>query len=160
MDVTGDNELAFGDGPDQEKLRAVFAYWNSKRRGRAMPSRADLDPVELKAFLPQLVLLDVEWEPLRFRSRLVGTEVTRVRRGLGKSDPTGQYVDEVTHHQGTASVLVHYRRVAEEKKPSLDSGTYTPDAERPWLRFTRLVMPLSADGETVNMLLVTLAPAR
>jgi hypothetical protein len=160
MDETGDQDLAFGDGPDQEKLRAVFTYWNSKRRGRDMPSRADLDPVELKAFLPQLVLLDVEREPLRFRYRLVGTEVTRVRRGLNKSDPTGRYVDEVTHHQGTSAVLAHYRRVVEERKPSLDRGTYTRDAERPWLRFTRLVMPLSADGVIVNMLLVTLAPSR
>jgi hypothetical protein len=155
-----DGDLVFGDGPDQEKLRAIYTYWNSKRGDREMPSRADLDPADLKPHLPQLVLLDVELDPLRFRYRLVGTEVTRVRRGLGKSDPTGTYVDEVTHHQGTSAVLAHYQRVVAERKPSLDRGTYTPDPERPWARFTRLVMPLSKDGKTVDMLLVTLAPVR
>ncbi len=153
-------ELAFGDGPDGELLGAVYAYWDSKRRGRAMPSRADIDPLEMKAFLPQLVLLDVEGEPPRFRYRLVGTEVTQVRRGLGKSDPTGQFVDEVAHHQGTSAVLYHYRRVVAERKPSTDAGTYRPTGERPWVRFSRLVLPLSADGAAVNMLLVALAPIR
>jgi hypothetical protein len=110
--------------------------------------------------LPQLVLLDVEGEPPRFRYRLVGTEVTRVRQGLVKSDPTGEFVDAVTHHQGTAAVLAHYRRVVAERKPSIDAGTYVPSRERPWVRFSRLVMPLSADDSTVNMLFVALMPAR
>ena len=153
-----DNDLVFGDGPDQKRLQEIYAYWDSKRRGRLMPSRADIDPADLKPHLPQIVLLDVERDPLRFRYRLVGTEVTRVRRGTNKSDPTGTYVDEVTHHQGTSAVLAHYRRVVQERKPSLDHGTYTPDPDRPWARFTRLVMPLARDGETVDMLLVALAP--
>ena len=160
MEEGGDNGLAFGDGPDQEKLRAIYQYWDSKRAGREMPSRADLDPADLKPHLPQIVLLDVVQDPLRFRYRLVGTEVTRVRRGTSKSDPTGTYVDEVTHHQGTSAILAHYRRVVLERKPSLDHGTYTPDPERPWARFTRLVMPLSKNGTTVDMLMVMLVPVR
>jgi hypothetical protein len=160
MDEAGENDLVFGDGPDQEKLRSIYRYWDGKRAGRAMPSRADIDPADLKPHLPQIVLLDVEPDPLRFRYRLVGTEVTRVRRGTSKSDPTGTYVDEVTHHQGTLAVLAHYRRVVTERKPSLDHGDYAPDPDRPWARFTRLVMPLSRDGKTVDMLLVALAPVR
>lgn len=159
MDGVDPNDLVFGEGPDQERLRAVFDYWNGKRRGREMPSRADLDPADLKPFLAQLALLDVENEPLRFRYRLVGTEVTRIRRGTTKSDPTGQYVDEVTHHQGTSAVVAHYRRVVVERKPTVDSGTYTRSPDHPWLRFTRLVLPLSADGASINMLLVMLVPA-
>jgi hypothetical protein len=154
------SELTFGDGPDQERLRAVFAYWMLKRNCREMPSRADIEPADLKPYLPQLVLLDVEGEPPRFRYRLVGTEVSRIRGGLNNRNPTALYVDEVTHHQGTSAVLAHYRRVVEERRPSLDAGTYTPSAERPWLRFTRLVMPLSADGARVDMLLVMLVPVQ
>jgi hypothetical protein len=152
--------LDFGDAPEGQRLRAIHAYWDGKRRGRLMPSRADIDPLELKPYLPQLVLLDVEGDPPRFRYRLVGTEVTRVRQGLVKSDPTGEFVDAVTHHQGTAAVLAHYRRVVAERKPSTDAGTYVPSRERPWVRFSRLVMPLSADDSTVNMLFVALMPMR
>ncbi|HEX3498468.1 MAG TPA: PAS domain-containing protein [Stellaceae bacterium] len=152
--------LTFGDGPDGERLGAIYRYWESKRHGRLMPSRADIDPLELKPYLSQLVLLDVEGEPPRFRYRLVGTEVTRVRRGLSSSDPTGRFVDEVTHHQGTDTVLAHYRRVVTERKPSTDAGTYTPSPERPWVRFSRLVLPLSSDDVSVNMLLIALVPMR
>jgi hypothetical protein len=152
--------LVFDDSPDGQRLGAIYLYWDGKRRGRLMPSRADIDPLELKSFLPQLVLLDVEGEPPRFRYRLVGTEVTRVRRGLSNSDPTGRFVDEVTHRQGTGAVLAHYCRVVAERRPSTDAGTYPPSSEGPWLRFSRLVLPLSADDITVNMLLVALVPMR
>jgi PAS domain len=157
LDCTG---LVFGDSPEEQRLDAIFRYWASKRNGRTMPSRADIDPLELRSYLPQLVLLDVEGDPPRFRYRLVGTEVTRVRRGLSNSDPTGRFVDEVTHHQGTGAVLAHYRRVVAERIPSTDAGIYPPSPERPWLRFSRLVLPLSADDVTVNMLLVALMPMR
>jgi hypothetical protein len=162
-DQTEDSDgtaLSFGDSPDEQRLAAIYRYWDSKRRGRTMPSRADIDPIELRFYLPQLVLLDVEGDPPRFRYRLVGTEVTRVRRGLDNADPTGRFVDEVTHHQGTGAVLAHYSRVAAERRPSTDAGTYPPSPERPWLRFSRLVLPLSPDDATVNMLLVALMPMR
>jgi hypothetical protein len=160
MDGISGDALGFGEGPEGERLRAIYAYWDGKRRGRLMPSRADIEPTELKPYLPQLVLLDVEGDPVRFRYRLVGTEVTQVRGGLSKSDPTGQFVDAVTHRQGTEAVLEHYRRVAAERRPLLASGLYTPTPERPWARFLRLVLPLSADGTVVNMLLVALVPIR
>jgi hypothetical protein len=153
-------DLNFGDNPEGQRLGAIYAYWDGKRRGRSMPSRTDIDPLELKPFLPQLVLLDVEGDPPRFRYRLVGTEVTQVRRGLTKSDPTGKFVDSVTHHQGTSAVLAHYCRVVAERKPSVEAGTYEPSPERRWARFSRLVLPLSADDVTVNMLLVALVPIR
>jgi hypothetical protein len=153
-------DLDFGEDPAGQRLRAIYAYWDDKRRGRLMPSRVDIDPLELKPFLPQLVLLDVEGDPPRFRYRLVGTEVTEVRRGLPKCDPTGEFVDAVTHHQGTSAVLGHYRRVVAEQKPSLDAGTYAQSQERPWARFSRLVLPLSTDDVRVNMLLVALMPMR
>jgi len=160
MEDFDDIAVAFGDSPDGQRLAAIYLYWDGKRRGRLMPSRADIDPLELKPYLSQLVLLDVEGVPPRFRYRLVGTEVTRVRRGLERSDPTGKFVDEVTHHQGTTAVLAHYQRVVAERRPSTDAGTYTPTPERPWVRFSRLVLPLSPDDVTVNMLLVALVPSR
>jgi hypothetical protein len=160
MSAAEPDKLHFGDGSDDARLRAVYNYWDGKRRGRTMPSRADIDPAELKTYLPQLVLLDVIGDPPRFRYRLVGTEVTRVRQGLGKADPTGTFVDEVAHHQGTAAVLAHYRRAVAERGPSLDAGTYTASPSRPWLRFKRMVLPLGADGAAVDMLLVMLVPTK
>ena len=36
-----------------------YDYWETKRGSRSMPARADIDPIEMKAFLPHVVLMDV-----------------------------------------------------------------------------------------------------
>jgi hypothetical protein len=56
-----------------QRLRAVFAYWRGRCPGRSMPSRADVDPAELKPYLPNIALIDVESDPPRYRYRLAGT---------------------------------------------------------------------------------------
>jgi hypothetical protein len=35
-----------------ERVRAIYRYWDSKRNGRLMPRRADLDPVDIPKLLP------------------------------------------------------------------------------------------------------------
>src|SRR5215470_17691685 len=65
---------------------AVHRYWQEKRRGRVMPSRADIDPIELKRFLPGIILINVVADERRYVYRLVGTREVAMR---GK-DPTGQ----------------------------------------------------------------------
>jgi hypothetical protein len=51
-------------------VRAMYDYWLAKRGGRAMPARADLEPVEIKKLLPMLVLVDVTADARRFVYRL------------------------------------------------------------------------------------------
>ena len=41
------------------KIRAFADYWQSKRRQRRAPTRADIDPSELGPFLPHMYMLDV-----------------------------------------------------------------------------------------------------
>jgi hypothetical protein len=53
-------------------VRAMYDYWLARRGGRAMPARADLEPVEIKKLLPMLVLVDVMADARRFVYRLVG----------------------------------------------------------------------------------------
>jgi hypothetical protein len=56
------------------KLQQLYAYWDGKRAGRAMPRRSDIDPLEIKNLLP--LILIVERVGLRaFRYRLVGTSI-------------------------------------------------------------------------------------
>jgi hypothetical protein len=57
-------------------LGAVQSYWDSKRRGRSMPSRADIRPDELRDWLSQLMLVDVIDGGRDFRYRLLGTKLT------------------------------------------------------------------------------------
>ena len=73
-----------------EMLVGLHGYWDSKRAGRLMPSRDEIDAAEIPQVMPSVMLCDVELGPLRFRYRLVGTRVTE----LVHRDVTGRYIDE------------------------------------------------------------------
>jgi hypothetical protein len=54
--------------------RAVFEYWNKKRRTRAAPERADIDPAEIRHALSDAFMLAADFVDL-MRFRLAGTRV-------------------------------------------------------------------------------------
>ena len=133
--------------PKHEILRQVFAYWLKKKGKRMAPSRDDIDPSEIKALLPYVGLAEVQRDPLRFRYRLVGTEVIA---GYGR-ELTGSYLDEVDLDAHQHQILDEYRRVVEKCEPICTSWEYTRDDGR-HICYERLALPLSSDGKTVDML--------
>lgn len=73
------------------RVQRLYEYWCAKAGpDGAVPRRRDIDPTELPGLLPNLMLLDVERNPLRFRYRLVGTRVV----DFSYHDFTGTYLDE------------------------------------------------------------------
>jgi hypothetical protein len=131
-------------------IREIHVYWDGKRRGRRMPSRADIDPAEMIPFLPNLMLVDVaSVEPLSLVYRLVGTrEVTA--RG---NDPTGRTVAEAFYGRSLDGALGNYRAVIEGRAPVFDPD----DKASPHGRLSErgsIFLPLSDDGETVNKVMV------
>ncbi|TDQ84269.1 PAS domain-containing protein [Dongia mobilis] len=129
------------------KVRRAYDYWNAKRGTRLMPSRADIDPSEIRDLLPGIILIDVAQDPLRLTYRLVGTDEVEARG----YDPTGKDVREhvfaVTPEEGFRT----YRTVVEMRRPIYDQEEVL--APNPRLsEVGSLAMPLSSDGETVNML--------
>src|SRR4051794_10782916 len=99
----------------QAESRALYRYWQSLRRGRRLPARADVDPIEIPALLPNLILIDVEPSPLRFRYRLVGTRIVSYRAELQIPDHTGRYADEVEHHFGADQVVKQFTECVERR---------------------------------------------
>lgn len=137
-----------------EDTQAVYRYWDAKRGNRRMPARADLDPTELVPYLPTIILVDVR--PGRsitggpvYVYRLVGTAEVAVR---GK-DPTGQPVE--THGFGLALIEVvrNYDQVVNSRAPWFD-GAETLLTEQDIRDGESMFLPLSADGENVDMILV------
>lgn len=131
------------------RIGNVYRYWDSKRRGRRMPARADIDPVEIPSYLPNVILVDVTRDPLDFRYRLVGTDIVQ-KRG---HDPTGKRVAEGFFGSSAEFVLGNYTYVVENRTVQFAD---TPFVEpRGWyVYFERLFMPLSGDGENVDMIFV------
>lgn len=129
-------------------LMAAFAYWQSKLAGRAMPSRRDIDPVEIPSLLSYVLLTDVLRDPLDFRYRLVGTAV----RAISHRDYTGKRYSETPGKDRGSVVWDNCEKVVRGKAPILGRPPYTgPD---PYLRrCENVLLPLSDDGRNVNMIL-------
>jgi len=132
----------------------LLAYWAGKRAGRAMPSRADIDPTELPGRLwPHLMLLDVlrEGGRIRFRYRLVGSVF---EEAFGRN-PTGQYQDEVIPTQAVYRryIIELFNAVVRLKKPQYTESIFTLPGQSMPTMTRRLMLPLSNDGKTVNMML-------
>jgi hypothetical protein len=132
------------------EMQEVRDYWNAKRGTRKMPPRADIDPFELRRHLPFLSLIEVLPNATDFRFRLLGTEITRQ---LGR-DSTGKTVREVyttADPELRQWLLDTCASVVARKCPVLGRGTLRAVA-KDFIIFETLHLPLSEDGEAVNML--------
>ncbi|HEY1384903.1 MAG TPA: PAS domain-containing protein [Dongiaceae bacterium] len=126
-----------------QRIHKLNAYWLTKAQGK-VPSRSDIDPVDVRELLPNLMMIDVVGDPARFRYRLVGTRVVQYT-GF---DFTGRCIDEMVF-QGRDFMEQCYRRMLAERRPVF--GHYA------WLVRSRHfgqcefgVFPLSDRGEAVN----------
>jgi len=129
---------------------ALYGYWLEKCGERRMPSRADLDPLEIpRALLPGMSLVDVVPDERRYVYRLVGTGDVEVRG----SDPTGKSVAEACCAPTPENALSCYDNVVSTKAPFLDAEPFTAPNGR-YVTEETLFLPLSDDGINVNMVLV------
>lgn len=131
-----------------ETLQTLFTYWEAKRGTREMPSRADIDPSELKPLLPLLCLIDLVPDARRYVYRLVGTRDVEMRG----HNPTGKAVAEAYFATSAEAALLHYDAARDTRAPH-----YVADPFQAVDRFIGeedLFLPLSNDGETVNMIMV------
>ncbi|MEX0759126.1 MAG: PAS domain-containing protein [Tistlia sp.] len=120
-------------------LRELYLYWRDKWQGERMPTRADIEPLEIPSLLPQVYLVDIERDPLDFRFRLVGT---RIVAWFGR-DMTGQRVAD--------RLADRYREVVETGRPVYDSLSLPGKSDRHG-SYQRLVMPLAGEEGRIEML--------
>ncbi len=142
-----------------ERVRAIYRYWDSKRNGRLMPRRADLDPLDIPRFLPDICLVDVVPDARKYVYRLIGTNEAAMR---GR-DPTGLPVGEGYFGTSKESVFLNYDAVTRTRAPRLDRDPSVTSDNR-FIQHESIFLPLSEDGESVTMILVFTvygpAPAR
>ena len=131
------------------RIRGIYKYWDSKRQGRRMPSRSDMDPVEIPEFLSNVILVDVFYEPLWFRYRLVGTDRVK-KRGF---DPTGGRIWEKLPWNDSHSVTEYFREIA--GKRCVQFADYPFAEPRGWYVYSdRIMMPQSNDNDIANMVFI------
>lgn len=130
-------------------LQQIYDYWDSLRAGRRMPARKDIDPTRVPRHLPNLMLIDVLQDPRRFRYRLVGSRIVQA----SAENRTGQFFHDVAFFKDNPSVLEQYNSVVDAGTPQLTLEPFLNYSNNMTYKAKRLLLPLSSDGRTVDMLL-------
>lgn len=130
--------------------RKLFAWWNAARGTRKFPARRDFSPLTMGSDLATMVLHDIGPEDAPdFRLRLVGTEIVRSM----KADPTGLPLAALP---GTAPLAVRYRWVMRTRQPYLCLDQPLAWADKDFLSYSTLVLPLGPTDDRVEMLIANL----
>lgn len=133
------------------RLQRFYAYWDARRRGRKFPARADLDPTDFPYVLGFVTLIGVQYEPLRFHFGLHGSELVR----HGGYDMTGKGIEDVPGEENKRALRERCLSLLAGRQPQWVRSARLLDG-RP-MRYEAVWVPLSDDGETINMLMRALA---
>jgi hypothetical protein len=104
--------------------------------------------MEIPRLLPYVFLVDVERDPLRFRFRLIGTQIC----AWAGRDMTGRYTDEPEYGPRGPVVTGQYAEVVARRRP-LYNEQPASKPDRDYLFYDRLVLPLASDGHNVDLIL-------
>lgn len=132
--------------PKSGILKSLLGYWQSKcGPGDRLPSRKDIDPLELRNLLPYVYLIDV-LTPTRFRIRLLGEEHVAIY-GTGV---VGRVIDDIFPPAAADEFNRLYSAVVRRRAPVLNRGQITWLRNREWMKYEGLHAPLASDGVTID----------
>lgn len=144
--------MSFAERLDEPLLAELYSYWSARRRGREVPARADIDPVDIPQLLPHLTLTEMvpaeTARGFRIRYRLAGTEI---ESHFG-CPLTNRYLDELVAGAFVDFAMDLHERVRADKEPVYTEVLFGSDGADP-LQVKRLMLPLSEDGERINLML-------
>jgi hypothetical protein len=136
--------------PSSLKLRRLYQDWSDRRRGREFPSRADFAPDDLKYVIGDLALIDVAYEPLRFQYRIYPSNLAR-RLGV---ELNKKNITEIPNPVHRSRAMRHFTEVLERRAPIAHYHDLELNTESAPHNCDILVLPLSGDGNTINMFMV------
>lgn len=130
-----------------EIVRQILEYWQFKCRGRKMPARADLDPLEMRGALNQMVMIEIHRDPLRFRTRLVGSDQGK-KRGF---DFTANWLDELP--EGYRKVVLPRAEAVAARGEAVRSRI-RKEMDGRFFDYETVWLPLGPDGKNATMIMV------
>jgi hypothetical protein len=130
---------------ENPELKKLLDYWKDKRGERAMPTRADVSPQDLRSALKTLQLFDVIDGGEDFYVRIMGGTVS----GTFDFDPNGHRLSE---HAGSQSGLLRVlQRLVREQIP-LICRFHRVVSEGLTVHSMSLLLPLGEDGAITQIL--------
>jgi hypothetical protein len=128
------------------RLAELYAYWDSRRKGRALPRQDSVDAIGLASWRENLAIVQVR-EQKNFTYRFYGVAF-KDAFGVNMAG-----LDVMTLPPEQASLLrQEYRTVVETRKPHWRS--YTAWFEEQMQTWERVSLPLAGRNNNVSMILV------
>ncbi len=133
---------------DDDRLQALLDYWR-KKKGKGLPARSDIDPIEIPKLLRYLILADYDAALQDVRFRLVGTEMVD---HWGR-DFRNMHLNEIMSGEYHDYIHGLFVQTATSAQPLFSESVFRWDKGRA-MRTKRLMLPLASDGRTVDAVLV------
>lgn len=130
------------------ELRRLLNLWEERRGARSLPGRPDFSADELMSFGGRIMLIDVEHEPRRYKFRLIGTFIV----DMLSRDVTGRYLEEVYPPDYYEQIIQSLEYCIEKRRP-MRAQSKMSHAEKDHIIAEVIDLPLSSDGETVDMIM-------
>lgn len=137
------------DGEAHEDIKSLYRYWCGMAPAGCLPGRQHFDPMEIQHVLPNVWLIDVHRDPLRFWRRLVGS---RIEEFAGRSLVNGWVADGLDEDRQSV-VHKNLADVVMTGQPSWRRGKPMIHHEKGYSELERIYLPLAENGETVDMIL-------
>jgi hypothetical protein len=140
----------------RDNLRRLVDHWEALRSPNGLPARQDVRPEDLRFILPQIMLVDVHYQPcgapvaaeFTFRFRLVGTRIEET----GHPGLQGHWAHELNPLPYRRLVLQAYCEAVREATPNFYRLALDHAGQQ--LSYERVTLPLAGDGRTIDTLLV------
>lgn len=127
---------------DDARLSHVLSCWQRWRGSRRWPARDDIDPLDLKQLLPNIFLIAVEGNRLRY---VLSGKAVREENGLELSN---RYLDEMYTGAQFQRVDSNYRTVLSGKGHHVLQRW--SQRNRPVMEFRRLLLPMATDHQHID----------
>ncbi|HEX6842382.1 MAG TPA: PAS domain-containing protein [Stellaceae bacterium] len=135
--------------PRSPILVRLFEYWDGKRAGRLMPSRADIDPAELRALVLHVMIYGVVEPGRLYRIRLVGQAIV----DFVGANHTGKMAGESMPPDAARRMVEILNSVVTRRAPRFRLGSAYWHHDKTHRPFEACFLPLSSDGEAVDKIL-------
>jgi hypothetical protein len=137
--------------PLRQEFEAIQGRWRELCHNGRLPARADFPPESLTPWMGHIQIVErvSEGDTSRYRVRLVGTRIVYYE---GR-DNTGLFLDDVIPMDQRDEILAPYARCAETREP-VYSAFYSCSEAAISSQLERLILPLAADGATIDQFLV------
>jgi PAS domain-containing protein len=138
----------------EPNLRRIADYWLSRRNGRRMPGRIDIDPIDISWALSRIFLVDYDRETEKYSYRVAGNEIEEIFSQFTESFSMRDVnLDQVLPPESSPIVHERWRPLAENGDIVYMSGLVYAAVERIPLG-ARILLPLSdrEDGEPSGLI--------